>query len=93
MESSTIESSEESLRDWLAVERTKLANQRTLLAMLRTGLYFLVMGLTIVSLDQLESIQPYYWVFFLVGAIFIGFGIFYFLKVNKPIINKYKRTF
>ena len=92
MESSTIESSEESLREWLAVERTKLANQRTLLAMLRTGLYFLVMGLTIVSLDQLESMQPYYWVFILVGAIFIGFGIFSFLKVINTIINKYKRT-
>lgn len=80
------------LRDWLAVERTKLANQRTLLAMLRTGLYFLVMGLTIVSLDQLESIQPYYWVFFLIGAIFIGFGIFYFRKVNKNIISRYSGT-
>lgn len=30
------------LREYLAIERTKLANERTLLTYIRTGLYFLV---------------------------------------------------
>src|SRR5688572_10066215 len=38
------------LREYLAVERTRLANETTLLAYIRTGLYFLVAGST---LDQL----------------------------------------
>jgi putative membrane protein len=35
------------LREYLAVERTKLANETTLLAYIRTGLYFLVAGSTL----------------------------------------------
>jgi len=47
------------LRDWLAIERTKLANQRSLLAMIRTGLYFLVMAITRISIEQLDQLQDY----------------------------------
>ena len=35
------------LREYLAIERTKLANERTLLTYIRTGLYFLVAGSTL----------------------------------------------
>ena len=80
------------LRDWLAVERTKLANQRTLLAMLRTGLYFLVMGLSVVSIEQLDPLQKYYWIFFIIGFGFIAIGIIYYLKLNKKITSKYTNT-
>ncbi len=80
------------LRDWLAVERTKLANQRTLLAMLRTGLYFLVMGITVISIEQLDPLHKFYWVFFLIGFCFISIGIVYYLKLNKKISEKYHNT-
>lgn len=80
------------LRDWLAVERTKLANQRTLLAMLRTGLYFLIMGLSIISIDQLDPLQQYYWIFFLIGIVFIITGIIYYIKLNREIISKFDST-
>jgi len=45
------------LRDRLAIDRTKLANQRTLLAMLRTGLYLIIMSLTILSLPALKDMK------------------------------------
>ncbi|HYF68373.1 MAG TPA: DUF202 domain-containing protein [Ohtaekwangia sp.] len=35
------------LREYLAIERTKMANQRTLLTYIRTGLYFLIAGSTL----------------------------------------------
>lgn len=35
------------LREYLALERTKLANERTLLTYIRTGLYFLIAGSTL----------------------------------------------
>ena len=35
------------LREYLAIERTRLANETTLLAYIRTGLYFLVAGSTL----------------------------------------------
>jgi putative membrane protein len=80
------------LRDWLAVERTKLANQRTLLAMLRTGLYFLVLGLSVISIEQLDPLQQYYWIFFVIGIGFISTGIIYYLKLNKTITSKFRNT-
>ncbi len=46
-----------SLRDHLAIDRTRLANQRTLLAMLRTALYLILMSLTIWSLNILEDLR------------------------------------
>ena len=80
------------LRDWLAVERTRLANQRTLLAMLRTGLYFIVMGLSVLSISQLGSLQKYYWIFFIIGTAFITIGIFLYIRLNKKIMSKYNTT-
>lgn len=35
------------LREYLAIERTKLVNESTLLAYIRTGLYFIVAGSTL----------------------------------------------
>src|SRR5689334_47080 len=35
------------LREYLAIERTRLANETSLLAYIRTGLYFLVAGSTL----------------------------------------------
>lgn len=79
----------ESLTDWLALERTKMANQRTLLAMLRTGFYFLVMGITVMSIKELEDLQHHYWVFFLVGVIFIVTGLIHYFYNHKKLMRTY----
>ena len=42
------------LREYLAIERTKLANETTLLAYIRTGLYFLVAGSTLGQLIETD---------------------------------------
>lgn len=77
----------EKLSDWLALQRTKMANHRTLLAMLRTGFYFLVMGLTVVTVNNLGELRKYYWLFFVVGTLFIIVGIGYFF-FNRNLLNK-----
>ncbi|CAG5083307.1 DUF202 domain-containing protein [Parvicella tangerina] len=80
-------SNKEKITDWLALERTKMANQRTLLAMIRTGFYFLVMGLTVVTVDELGGLRQYYWLFFVAGALFVIIGVIhYFYNLNK--LNK-----
>lgn len=78
------------LRDYLAVDRTRLANQRTFLSMLRTGLYFMVMGLSILSLTALEDLQKSAPAFFLIGAIFIIVGAFNHRKMDKRIQEMYR---
>lgn len=45
------------LRDYLAMERTRLANERTLLSYLRSSLYLLVGGIALLQLQGFESIK------------------------------------
>jgi putative membrane protein len=45
------------LRDYLALERTKLANERTLLAYLRTSLYMLLGGIALLELAEFRNIR------------------------------------
>ena len=78
------------VRDYLAVDRTKLANQRTFLSIVRTGLYFIVMGLSIYSLELLEEIQNFTPVFFVIGLGVIILGVFFYIKNNNRIDRMYK---
>jgi putative membrane protein len=72
--------------DYLAIERTHLANERTLLAYLRSTLIGVVTALTILKLfpnDPSLRIAA-----FVIGpsSIFIGvFGIYRFLKIRKKL--------
>ncbi|MFN8155445.1 MAG: DUF202 domain-containing protein [Bacteroidia bacterium] len=46
------------LRDYLALERTRLANERTLLTYLRSTLYLLITGVALVALPPVKDL---YW--------------------------------
>jgi len=79
------------LRDYLALERTKLANQRTLLAYLRTSLYMLLGGIAFLQLSGFENIR---WVGYLALAlsvifVFIGIIKYYVIKAR---LTKYYQT-
>jgi putative membrane protein len=75
------------LREYLAIERTKMANHRTLLSFLRTGLYFLVAGST---LGQL--IDTYFWKymglpFTISGIIIAALGLINYLRSRRKITD------
>lgn len=78
------------LRDYLAVDRTRLANQRTLLSMIRTGLYFEVAGITLMTIDQFSGVQRLAPLLLIVGIVFIGFGFFNYVRMNKRIQKMYQ---
>ena len=70
------------LRDYLALERTRLANERTLLTYIRFSIYLLLAGVAFLQLDGFESIV---WVvnvaFFISGlSLLIGLVGFFRLK-------------
>jgi putative membrane protein len=71
------------LRDYLALERTKLANERTLLSYIRSSLYLLLGGIAIIQLEDFESIKfiGYISLGLTISFIFIGFYRYY--KLNK----------
>lgn len=78
------------LRDFLAVDRTRLANQRTLLSMVRTGLYLFVMGLSVLSMEALVELRPYSVVFFTIGAAIVLIGFLNYRKNDRKITEMYE---
>ena len=72
------------LRDFLALERTTLANERTLFSYIRSGLYLSLAGIAILELKDFESIKALAYVLFFISLCLFVFGIFrYQILQNK----------
>lgn len=72
------------LRDYLALERTRLANERTMLTYLRSTLYLIITGVALVALPPVKDL---FWlgVFCLVMSavtLIIGLVRFHLLKLR-----------
>jgi putative membrane protein len=75
-------------RDFLALERTTLANERTLFAYIRAGIYLTVAGLAILKLEHFEPLTWLGYSLFFISAIFIIFGIVRYQLLQKK-LNQY----
>lgn len=72
------------LREKLALQRTLLANQSTFLAFLRTSMYFLIAGLTIDNVLQVQYGRLIKFIFFLIAGLLLVIGIInYFYQLSK----------
>jgi len=78
------------LRERLALQRTIMANQSTLLAFVRTALYFLVAGLSLESLLQIQNSLLFEIVFFGAASVLLIIGVFNYLRHKRKIINSEK---
>ncbi|GAA5039032.1 hypothetical protein GCM10011506_37680 [Marivirga lumbricoides] len=77
------------LRDFLALERTTLANERTLFAYIRTSLYLILGGIGLIQLKDFENIK---WIGYFALALsffLIVFGLFRFYKLRKKLRKFY----
>jgi len=77
------------LRDYLALERTKLANERTLLSYIRSSLYLLLGGIAIIQLEGFESIKFIGYFSLGLTILLVIIGIYRFQKLNKQLKNYY----
>ena len=77
------------LRDFLALERTTLANERTLFSYIRTSLYLILGGIGIVQLEDFENIKWLGYFSFGLSAILIVFGLLRFFKLRKKLQKYY----
>ncbi len=84
------ENSKITLRDFLAIDRTRMANQRTLLSFLRTGLYLLVSGLAVEEIEFLNPMAHLSWVAFILAPIVILIGTLNYFMVRRRVDNSYK---
>ena len=78
------------LREYLALERTKLANERTLLTYIRTGLYFLVAGSTLGHLMETTFWDVAGVPLMVIGLIVGLLGAVRFIRVGRAISNSRK---
>jgi len=76
--------------DYLALERTKLANERTFLAYFRSFIVFLSSGFAILKLEILESIMGLGYLFIIVSFILLLLGVNRYFTTKKKIEAHFK---
>lgn len=79
------------LRDFLAIDRTRLANQRTLLAYFRTALILLVTGISLAKLFPENKVFPFFGtIMAIISAVVCLLGVVIYLKEKKN-LKKFTR--
>ncbi|WP_373494642.1 DUF202 domain-containing protein [Aquiflexum sp.] len=73
------------VRDYLARQRTKLANDRTLLSYIRTALYFLVSGTALMEVNALSHIRHLGYLGFALSLGMLLLGFYSFFRVKKKL--------
>lgn len=71
------------LRDYLALERTKLANVRTLFAYIRTSLYLLTAGIGILQIESISHLDGLAWVCIISGVILFFLGFIRYWQIKR----------
>lgn len=73
------------LRDFLALERTTLANERTLFAYLRTSLYLILGGIAFLQLREFDRLRWLGYLSFSISAFLIVFGLLRFILLRQKL--------
>jgi putative membrane protein len=85
MEMQTTENQNTYTRDFLAIERTIMANERTFLAYCRTAFALIIAGLTFLEFIKTKTLMVVGMVFVPLGCCVFIFGIYRFMKKKKAI--------
>lgn len=75
-------------RDWLAIDRTRMANERTFLAYFRTFIVILGSGVAILRVEMLEDMFDLGIFLLIIAPIVLVIGIGRFIYVKRH-IRKY----
>ncbi len=77
------------LRDFLAVERTRLANERTLLSYIRSSLYLILGGIAFLQLEGFANIKYLGLLSLLLSVVFLVIGVYRFMLLKKSLKKLY----
>lgn len=77
------------LRDFLALERTTLANERTLFSYIRTSLYLILGGIAFVQLESFRSIQWLGYLSFVLSLVLIIYGFVRYVQLRQKLGKLY----
>lgn len=78
------------LRDFLAMERTSLANERTLFSYIRASLYMAIGGVAILEYEGFATFSWLSYAVFGLSFILIFIGIFRFRRLKKKLETYYQ---
>ncbi|OBX21580.1 DUF202 domain-containing protein [Bizionia algoritergicola] len=81
--------SEVILRDYLAIERTRLANERTLLSYIRSSLYLLLGGIAFLQLKDFPDFHYLALLSLVFSALFFIIGVYRFVLLKKSLKRLY----
>lgn len=77
------------LRDYLALERTRLANERTLFSYIRTSLYLVLAGIAFLQLQGFEKIKFLGYFSLALSIIILVFGILKYYQLKNKLKKYY----
>ena len=77
------------LNDYLALERTRLANERTLFSYIRTALYLTLGGIAFLQMDDFKTIKWLAPVCFVLSIIILIMGIVKYILMKQRLKEFY----
>ena len=77
------------LRDYLAIERTRLANERTLLSYVRSSLYLLLGGIAFFQLKDFSNFKYLALTSIVFSIVFFVIGVYRFTILKKSLKKLY----
>lgn len=78
------------LRDYLALQRTYLANERTLFSYMRSGLYLIVAAVAFLRLKDLE-LESLAYSLFGISLFMIVFGVVRYMILHRKLKKLYRQ--
>lgn len=79
------------LNDYLALERTRLANERTFFSFLRTSLYLLLAGIAFLQLQGFGELKWVGYVSIVFSIVFLVTGIVTYFRLKNKLYKFYSQ--
>jgi putative membrane protein len=80
------------LRDYLAIERTRLANERTLLSYVRSSLYLLLGSIALYQLKEFQNFEYLALTALIFCILFFIIGVYRFTLLKRSLKQLYYKT-
>ena len=79
------------LNDYLALERTRLANERTFFSFLRTSLYLVLAGIAFLQLQGFEELKWLGYVSIVFSIVFLVTGVITYFRLKNKLYKFYSQ--
>lgn len=79
------------LRDYLAMQRTTLANERTLFSYIRTSLYLILGGIGLIQVEVFANIKWIGHLALVISVVLLVYGVIRYIALRRRLRKFYSR--